>query len=149
MNRVTDEDFLRLFEACNLPFGEWNHRAHVKVAFLYLRDNSWERALEKMRGGIRAYNGVHGVPEGPTSGYNETTTVALLHLIAASMSAYGEYFPTPDADTFCETHPQLLSKHILRLFYSPQRRSHPDAKTRFIEPDLTPLPPRTRHDPRT
>jgi hypothetical protein len=37
-------------------------------------------------------------------------------------------------------HPQLMTKHALRLFYSPQRRMHPDAKGRFIEPDLTPLP---------
>ena len=29
---------------------------------------------------------------------------------------------------------------LLRFFYSPERRSHPDAKTVFIEPDLAPLP---------
>ena len=137
---MNDAEFLSRFEDGSLPFDQWNHRAHVKVAFLYLSAHPFPQALDKMRRGIKAYNAVHKVPEGPTSGYNETTTVAFLHLVAAVMSAYSELFATPDADSFCDTHPQLLSKHILRLFYSPQRRSHPDAKTRFIEPDLTPLP---------
>ncbi len=56
------------------------------------------------------------------------------------MSAYGQTFPTPDAESFCDTHPQLQTRHVLRLFYSPERRMHPLAKTQFVEPDLAPLP---------
>jgi len=140
---VSDDDFLSRFEDCSLPFDQWNHRAHVKIAFLYLRDNSFDGAIDKMRASIKAYNAVHNVPEGPMAGYNETTTVAFLHLVDSVMSAYGDIFPTADADTFCDTHPQLMSKHILRLFYSPERRGHPAAKTQFLEPDLAPLPSRT------
>jgi hypothetical protein len=40
-------------------------------------------------------------------------------------------------------HPQLMSKHVLRLFYSPAGRMHPEAKATFIEPDLAPLPEST------
>ena len=36
---MTDGEFLSCFENCSLPFDQWNHRAHVKVAFLYLREN--------------------------------------------------------------------------------------------------------------
>ena len=93
-----------------------------------------------MRAGVKAYNAAHNVPDGPTEGYHETTTHAFLHLIHATMRAYSKVFPTPDAEAFCETHPQLLTKHVLRLFYSPERRLHSDAKTRFVEPDLAPLP---------
>ena len=82
----------------------------------------------------------NNVPEGPTSGYNQTTTEAFIRLIDAVMRAYGEVMPTADSEAFCEMHPQLLNRHVLRLFYSPQRRMHPDAKTRFVEPDLTSLP---------
>jgi hypothetical protein len=146
VNAVTDDELLILFEDCSLPLEQWTHRAHVKVAFLYLRDHAFERAVEKMRAGLKAYIGVHDVPIGTTMGYNETTTVAFLHLVAAMMSAYGELFPTPDADTFCDAHPQLMSKHVLRLFYSPERRGLPTAKTQFIEPDLTPLPSRRLGD---
>ena len=137
---MTDGEFLSCFEDCSLPFDQWNHRAHVKVAFLYLRESSFDQAIEKMRSGIKVYNAAHQVPEGPMMGYNETTTVAFLHLISGVMSAYGAALPTPDADAFCDTHPQLLSKHVLRFFYTPERRMHPDAKTCFVEPDLTSFP---------
>jgi hypothetical protein len=33
-----------------------------------------------------------------------------------------------------------MTRHVLRLFYSPQRRMDPRAKTEFVEPDLVPLP---------
>jgi hypothetical protein len=93
-----------------------------------------------MRAGVKAFNVRHHVLESPTRGYNETTTHAFLHLIAATMQAYDAVFPTSDSDSFCDTHPQLMTKHDLRLFYSPQRRMHRLAKTRLVEPDLAPLP---------
>lgn len=64
----------------------------------------------------------------------------MVQLVAATLAAYGPFMPTPNADAFCDTHPQLLTKHILRLFYSPQRRVQLNAKTEFIPPDLAPLP---------
>jgi hypothetical protein len=137
---MTDDDLLQAFEARTLPFEQWTHRAHVKVAFTYLRRHPFDVAMEKMRTGVKAYNAIQNVPEGPTSGYNETTTHAFMHLISATFHAYGETFPTPTADGFCDTHPQLMTRHALRLFYSPGRRMHPLAKTQFIEPDLSPLP---------
>jgi len=137
---MTDEELLRHFEAKTLPYNQWTHRCHVKVAYLYLKKHPFAEALEQMKNGVKAYNGFHNVPEGPTSGYNETTTHAFLHLIAATMEAYGDVLPTTMADDFCDTHPQLLSRHVLRLFYSPQQRMHPLAKTQFVQPDLASLP---------
>ena len=137
---MDDREFLAQFESLTLPFAQWTHRAHVKVAFLYLREHEFDAALGKLRRGIRAYNAANGVPESPTSGYNETTTCAFLRLIDATMRAYGDVIATPNGDAFCDAHPQLQHCHVLRLFYSPQRRMHPDAKGRFIEPDLAPLP---------
>ena len=137
---MTDEQFLAAFEQLTLPFDQWTHCAHVKVAFLYLSRHPFDLALAKMRAGIKSYNAHNRVPESATSGYNETTTVAFMRLIAATMSAYAKEFPTSSADHFCDTHPQLMTRSVLRLFYSPQRRMHPDAKTAFVEPDLAPLP---------
>ncbi|HEV8378955.1 MAG TPA: hypothetical protein VGP99_08905 [Tepidisphaeraceae bacterium] len=137
---MDDIHFLQGFEDLSLPFAQWTHRAHVKVAFLYLRDHPFDAALVRMRKGIKAYNAANKVLESQTSGYNETTTHAFLHLIAATMAAYGQTMPTPTADSFCDAHPQLMTRNALRLFYSPERRMHPLAKTQFIEPDLAPLP---------
>lgn len=137
---MNDYEFLRQFEDCSLPFDAWTHRAHIKVAYLYLCDNEYDTALAKMRRGVQAYNAAHNVPESDTTGYNETTTCAMMRILATTIAAYGPVMPTPDADAFCDAHPQLLTKHILRLFYSPERRMQPRAKTEFVEPDLAPLP---------
>jgi len=137
---MTDDELLHQFETQTLPYKQWTHRCHVKVAYLYLKQHPFAEALERMRRGVQAYNQSQNIPEGPTSGYNETTTCAFVHLIAATMQAYDGALPTTTADEFCDTHPQLLSRHALRFFYSPQRRMDPRAKTQFVEPDLAPLP---------
>lgn len=137
---MDDRIFLQQFENCTLRFHNWTHRAHVKVAYLYLRRFSLDEAIARMRTGIQRYNTANDVPDGPATGYNETTTQAFMRIIHAVMSEYESVFPTETADEFCDTHPQLLRKHILRLSYSPDQRTHPDAGTKFVEPDLAPLP---------
>jgi hypothetical protein len=137
---MTDAELLASFHACTLTHEQWTHRAHVKVAYLTLRQYSFPEALAHLRDAIKKLNATHGTPETLTRGYNETTTRALLQIIAAVMHAYAEAFPVGSADEFYDTHPQLHTKHVLRFFYSPTRRMHPDAKYTFVEPDLTPLP---------
>lgn len=137
---MDDKEFLRQFANCTLPTEQWTHRAHVKAAYIYLREYPFAEAQTRMRTGIKSYNMAHHVPEGATRGYNETTTCAMMHVVGATATAYGEAFPTRTADDFCDTLPQLMNKHVLRLFYSPQRRMHKDAKTQFIAPDQTQLP---------
>jgi outer membrane protein assembly factor BamD (BamD/ComL family) len=137
---MTDDQLLSEFEQCTLPFEQWTHRSHVKVAYLYLRKMPFDQALDQVRTAIKRYNAANNRPDGPLTGYNETTTRALLHLIAAVMAAYGKTFSVDSADEFCDKHPQLMSQYILRFFYSPERRTHPSAKTQFVEPDLTALP---------
>jgi hypothetical protein len=143
---MDDADLLHQFESLTLPFAQWTHRAHVRVAFCYLREFSFEESAARIRTGIRAYNAANNVPDGPTSGYNETTTIAFLRLVDATMRAYGSVMPTADSEAFCNMHPHLMHKEVLRLFYSPQRRMHPAAKAQFIEPDLTGLPAGPRPD---
>ena len=115
------------------------NRAWIQLAG-YLDRYGLEEAIDRMRAGIKAYNAANDVPEGSKSGYNETTTQAFVRIIHATMVAYAGVFPTDGADSFCDTPPHLMSKFVLRLFYSPDRRMHPDAKTRFVPPDLAPLP---------
>jgi hypothetical protein len=137
---MSDAEFLNQFEATSLPYPLWTHRAHVKVAYLYLRQLPFDEAMVKIRSNIKAYNAAKGTPETLTSGYNETTTRGFLHLVAAVMRAYSKVLPVTTADEFCDAHPQLMTSKALRLFYSPERRMTPEAKEKFVEPDLAPLP---------
>jgi hypothetical protein len=136
---MTDDVFLQQFESRTLPFAQWTHRAHLKIAYLYLTRLDFEAAAQKVCDGIRAYNAANNVPESPTRSYHQTTTMAWLHIIAAMLAEYG---PAATADEFLDAQPQLTQK-ILRLFYSCERFASPEAKTTFIAPDLAPLP-RTR-----
>lgn len=102
----------------------------------------YEQALVRIRDGIQKHNAANAVVEGPTSGYNETMTQAFARLIAATIDAYEPVVPTSTADEFCDAHPQLMTRHVLRLYYSPAIRSNAAAKTQFVEPDLAPLPNR-------
>lgn len=137
---MNDHELLRAFEDCTLPFDQWTHRCHVKVAYAYLRRYSYDEALAKMRAGIKRYNAANGVPDTPTTGYNETTTQGFFRLIAATIGAFEEVFPTDNADAFCDLHPQLMTRFALRFFYSPARRGDPLGKTELLEPDLASLP---------
>jgi hypothetical protein len=84
-NALNDEALIQQIESCKLPFEQWDHRTHVKVAFLYLRAHDFDTALHKMRTGVQAYNAANQVPEGPLQGYNETTTHAFLRLIHSAL----------------------------------------------------------------
>jgi hypothetical protein len=137
---MDENQFLKDFEDCVLPFDQWTHRAHIMVAYLYVSSHSFQEALSRTCAGIRKYNAANKVPETPVTGYNQTTTVAFVHLVAATAAAYKKTHRVSTAEEFCDMHPQLMSKHVLRFFYSPQRRMDPSAKTTFIEPDLTALP---------
>jgi hypothetical protein len=134
---TADDIFLEQFEMRTLPFAEWTHRAHLKIAYLYLTRTDFDSAAQKVCDGIRAYNAANNVPESPTSGYHQTTTMAWLHIMAATIAEYG---PAATADEFLDAQPQLTQKKILRLFYSRERFASPTAKTTFVPPDLAPLP---------
>jgi hypothetical protein len=138
---MNDDEFLRQFEACSFPIDEWHHRAHVKLAYLYLTRFGVEAAAGKLRDGIRAYNAANGIPDEPNRGYHETVTQFWLRVIAMTVEQYGE---KPCADEFFDFHPQLGEKKTHRLFYSPGLFLSPEAKRTFVEPDLAELP-RARH----
>jgi hypothetical protein len=40
---MSDEEFLAALETCRLPAAEFNHAAHVRAAYLYLRRQSFAR----------------------------------------------------------------------------------------------------------
>lgn len=132
-----DDVFLRQFEECSLPRSEWRHRAHLKVAYLYLGMFSFDEAVVRMRAGIQAYNASQGIVDTPTSGYHETITLAWLRILDTTVREYGR---AASADEFLDAHPQLGGQKILRLFYSRELMMSAAAKSTFVEPDVAPLP---------
>jgi hypothetical protein len=135
-----DLELLERFVQAAIPRSEWTHRVHVRIAYIHLALHPFDEALCLIRQRIRALNAANEVEEGPTSGYNETTTVAFLRLVATTMAVYRNEIPTANSNAFCDAHSQLMTRSVLRLFYSPARRMEPQAKFSFVEPDLSGLP---------
>ena len=132
-----DAHFLAAFENCTLPYSEWTHRAHVRVAWLYVSQHDLLIATDRMRSGVKAYNKATNTPEAIDRGYHETITQAFMRLVFAANSKTGPHASSAD---FCDHHPKLLEKTILQQFYSNARLFTVEAKSTFVEPDLSPLP---------
>ena len=149
---LSDEEFLRQFETCTLPYVHWTHRAHLRVVYCYVTRYGLADSIPKVTAGIRAYNRSQNIVDTPTSGYHETMTVAWLHIVAAMLDVYGPSGAiTPDSSPlldagappsqeFLAAQTQLTEKKLLRLFYSRDRFLSPEAKYHFVAPDLAPLP---------
>ena len=134
---MNDAEHLRRFEDHSLPKEQWNHRAHLKVAYLYLNRFSLPETLERLRTGIQAYNAAQGIQDTPTGGYHETMTQVWLQLVYTALRQFG---PAKTADAFFDAQPQLCDKSTPMLFYSRNCIISPEAKRSFVAPDLAPLP---------
>ncbi len=134
---MTDNELITAFESQTISRANWTHRLHVRMAYLYLRQHPFDEALARIRAAIQRLNAANQVPEAPQAGYNETTTVAWAQLIYTTLVEQG---PAASSDEFADRHPHLLCNTLLRLFYSRAIWQEQDCKTKFVSPDLAPLP---------
>jgi len=128
---------LETFEACTIPREEYTHRAHLMVAYLYLRAHPLQQATDKMRTGIHRFNAAKGIENTPSGGYHETLTVAWMRVVHSAMTSYGD---EGGPDAFLEQHPHLQCRTLLRVFYSKDRIMSAEARAGWVEPDLVRLP---------
>lgn len=156
-SQLSDDEFLAAFEASTLA--EFHHSDHIRVAWIFLRRLPFPQAAERMAESLRHFAAVKGAHQK----YHETITHAWMLLVAGalehdSQSAGGEHLPSaeagPDAsqgapsanhtadefNAFAAAHPELLDARSLDRFYSSQLLASPAARTRFVPPDLSPLP---------
>jgi len=137
---MSDAELLMAFESQTLTHEQWNHRAHLRVAYIYLSGHGFDEGLVKIREGIKKLNAVHQVPESVDRGYHETITHAFARIIASMIAAHNETLQITDSTSFCDAHPHLLQKTLLRLYYTRQKVMTMEAKAAFVEPDIGPLP---------
>jgi hypothetical protein len=83
---MTDDEFLRALETCELPAQDFGHAAHVRAAYLYSRGSEAERALAAIRSALKRYVAHLGKAER----YDEAMTRAYLELIHRRMTERGD-----------------------------------------------------------
>jgi hypothetical protein len=126
---MNDLDLVTAFERGTLT--AFPHREHVRVAWILLERDGYDRAVAAMTGGIRGM----AMAAGLLSKYHETRTIAWMRLIN---DARTEPFET--SSDFVDHRPALLRPDRLDDHCSAGRLASDEARTSFVEPDLTPLP---------
>ncbi len=131
-----DEELWTAFAAGTLPAATWTHRAHLRVAWMFLRRYSLDEAHVLLRVGIIRLNAAHGLVETPARGYHDTLTRLWLSLVAAAMRTTD----APTSDAFVDACAGALGKDAALRHYSRERLTSVRARAIFVEPDVQPLP---------
>lgn len=130
---MNDSEFLKAFEDCTLPHGAFPHRAHLRMAWLYLRADGWEIGIQKIADGIRRF----AAASGADNKYHETITVFWARMVSYAISCASEI---ADFDVFIETFPHLLDSTLLKRHYSVDVIRSEAARRAWIAPDVIPMP---------
>jgi hypothetical protein len=126
---MTEREFVEAFEACTLPASSFHHADHVRLAFLYLREEPLLPALQRYVTNLRRFAKAHGA----TRLYHETITFAFIFVIHERMQR--DAFD--DFDTFAAANPDLLTwkPSVLDRYYTPETLASERARRSFVMPD--------------
>ena len=133
-----DRTFRNDFEEGRVTPSQFDHRAHVRLAYVYLTEGSVETAAEAMREALLAFLARHHID---AAKYHETLTRSWIMAVRHFM----ERTPaTRSADAFIAANPELLDSRIMLTHYSAAVLFSPEARAQFVEPDLDPIPRHNR-----
>jgi hypothetical protein len=124
------DDLIRRFEDGTLPASEFHHRDHVRLAWLYLKEDPPLAALTRFAVGLKRFADRHG----KAGLYHETITWAYLFLIHERM-AQGE--DGERWEEFAARNPDLLTwkPSILDAYYRQETLASDLARRVFVMPD--------------
>jgi uncharacterized glyoxalase superfamily protein PhnB len=125
---MTDQELLDAFDAGRLDPAGFPHAAHVRVAWLCLRDAPFEQALGRLRRGLKHL----AIRAGQPHRYHETITAAYLRLIERQVQHVG----ATTWEEFARQSPDLLAPdmHVLHELYDRATLDSPEARGRFVQP---------------
>jgi len=129
-----DQEFRKEFETFKFPPAEFGHRSHIRLAYVYLSDHDINTAHQLMRGALFSFIKHFGVD---VSKYHETITRAWIMAVRHFM----ENTPSSESfDVFIEQNPRMLDSKIMMTHYSAEVLFSDEARAKFVEPNLDPIP---------
>lgn len=131
---TADRAFRDDFEAGRCTPESFDHRAHVRLAYVYLAERDTDAAVTCFRDALLAFLERHGIDR---SKYHETLTRAWILAVRHFMEQGGG---ASSADAFMDANPRLLDPKVMLTHYSTGRLFSPEARARFAEPDLDEIP---------
>jgi hypothetical protein len=131
---MSDREFRAAFEAGAFAPADFSHRAHVRLAYVYLAESDVELALERMRAALVGFLCVHGIP---ATKYHATLTRAWILAVDHFLHRTRE---SRSGDDFIARNPVLLDTRIMLTHYSADLLFSDEARAQFVEPNLDPIP---------
>ena len=129
-----DRAFRAQFESGAFPSAEFNHHAHLRLAYVYLTEHDSETAYQLLSEALQTFLEHNGVDP---SKYHDTKTrawiLAVQHFMEKTLSA-------DSADAFIDQNPEMLDSNIMMTHYSAEVLFSNEARARFVEPDLEAIP---------
>lgn len=120
------------FESKTLPNEAFRHREHVRLTWIYLTLEPPDQVAARLCRSLLELATSHGKAER----FHHTLTVAWVRIIEFERRS------NPDApfDTLVAARPSLLNTDTPLSYYSRERLYSDEARARWVEPNLQPLP---------
>ena len=130
----SDEAFVAAFRDGTLPLAAFSHQAHLRLAWLYLRQHGAAEAEALIQRDLQAFVARAGLSDK----YHATLTVAAVRIV----DHFQRQVPEADFADFLHHFPQFVMnfRGLLGRHYSPERLQDPQARAAFLPPDRMPFP---------
>src|SRR5918993_297801 len=127
---MTDEAFARAFEGGRVSPEQFDHVAHLRVAWVYLREaGSADTALPRIREAIQRFAAAAGAAQK----YHETITVVWMRLLEDARAGVAQ--PCELAELVTQR-PELADKNLPLKYYSREHLFSDQARQAYVPPDI-------------
>ena len=130
---LTDAEFIAQFRKATLDPAIFNHEAHLRLAWIHVRQHGVEKAVEVVTGQLKNFVGILGFKDK----YHHTVTVAAVRAVNHFMTDS----TTENFEEFIKEQPRLKTnfKDLLNQHYSSDIFTSKEARNKYLEPDLLPF----------
>lgn len=129
-----DLAFKEQVETCCIPVSDFDHKAHLRLAYVYLVANDVNQSVTLMRETLIRLLRHVGID--PAKKFHETMTEAWILAVHHFMKKTDI---ADSANAFIAQNPSMLDSNIMLTHYSADVLFSETARQRFVEPDLDPI----------
>lgn len=137
---LDDDAFLQAVEDADLP--AWDHKTHLRLAYLVLTRDGRRRAVSRVMELIKSF-----IDRSPLAWrtFHLTLTYFWLHMVHFALASYRGALPEgaewPAFQDLLRASPWLLDGGLYSTYYSEDvLMRDPEARAAFVAPDKAPLP---------
>ncbi|PKH03725.1 hypothetical protein CXF72_04900 [Psychromonas sp. MB-3u-54] len=117
-----------------MPGADFNHQAHLRLAYVYLVDNDTDSSMQRMKMSLKRFIEHNRID--PTK-YHETITTAWVLVVNHFMN---KSEGSNSADQLMSQNPEMLEEKTMMTHYSAEVLFSNEARNTFVEPNLAPIP---------